>query len=102
MNVVYNNSLKYVKIEQIVCLVSIAQHIFSPSSFNLPTIIVKKLQKYIHSLIALENLEGMRFLFDDSLNSSTLSNYYRNIYVPALNFRKSLIAKKYGLSIGNH
>jgi len=53
MNAVYKHQLPFVKLEQIVTVVGVVQHITYSKSFDLPKSITQKLTKYIQSLIVL-------------------------------------------------
>lgn len=63
MNAVYKHQLPFVKLEQLVTVVGVVQHITYSKSFDLPKPLTQKLTKYIHSLIVLESMETMRTLF---------------------------------------
>jgi hypothetical protein len=53
MNGVYKHQLPFVKLEQIVSVVGVVQHITYSKPFDLPKPITQKITKYIHSLIVL-------------------------------------------------
>lgn len=63
MNSVYRQQLPFVKLEQIVTVVGVVQHIAYSKCIDLPKPIIDRLTKYIHSLIVLESLETMRTIF---------------------------------------
>ncbi len=63
--------------------VSIIQFTIHNETVELPALIGNKLQKYVHSLIVLQDLLKIKTIYLDSTNSNILSNFYKHIYINA-------------------
>ena len=102
MNLVYNKNIAFMKIEQLVPFVSIVQHILHEESLELPPSVIGKLNQYTHNLIALQNIENMRNMFEDMQNSTYISEFYQLIYKKVFELRATRIVTEYGLKMQNH
>lgn len=83
MNVVYRKQQVLVNVEHLVAFTSIVQFIVHSTSIALPHSILTKLDKYMHSFITMQNVTKMRMVYQDSLNSAIIANFYKNIYLTA-------------------
>jgi hypothetical protein len=99
MNVIFRERTPFVKTDHIVVFTSILQHLFYEPMFNLPKIILEKVNRYVQGLIVMQNIETMRNLFEDSHNSTAIATFYTSIYKEAFSLRCRTVLDEYGLNI---
>lgn len=97
MNVVYRKQQIFVKVQHLVAYISTIQFIIHNKTLQMPQIIASKIEKYVHSFIALQDLLKIKSIYIDSINSNILSNFYKNIYIQAFQHRYKNLLKDFGI-----
>lgn len=97
MNVVYRKQQIFISIDQMVAYTNIIQFIIHSSSIQLPPAIKIKVEKYVYSLIVNQDCIKIKSIYEDSLNSSNISHFYKSLYINAFEFRYKQLMKQFGI-----
>jgi hypothetical protein len=66
-------------------------------AIQLPNLIHSKLEKYIYSLLVQQNCLKMKSIYEDSLNSPSISSFYKGVYINAFEFRHKELMRLFGI-----
>ena len=99
INAVYRKQQVFVNVEHLVAFTSILQFIVHSPTLALPHSLIPKLEKYLLSFVAMQNIAKMRTVYQDSLNSAIIANFYRTVYLSAFEHRCRTIGREYGLEL---
>ena len=99
INVVYRKQQVFVQVEHLVAFVSVIQFIVHSASIALPHSVLAKLEKYLLSFVTMQNIAKMRTVYQDSLNSAIIANFYKNVYLSAFEHRFRTVSREYGIEL---
>lgn len=97
INAVYRKQQVFANVEHLVAFTSVLQFLVHSNSLALPHSLLPRLEKYLLSFLAMQNIAKMRAVYQDSLNSAIIANFYKNVYLSAFEHRCRTLSREYGL-----